>query len=228
MSKKFLSLLLIIITMSLSFSCALGETGGGTKIDCNILVNEGGSMTLLPSGNIGTVGKDIILGCMGLPGAFSGETSLTLSGSTGNDSIANVFPFQNNLGVNQDGSTDVVNFAIMILSPGSTDVAVDFFGEMISDVNSTLWTFNAAGAMSGSSTSSSSTSGSSPSSSSGSISSSSSSTSSTGGSASLCSSANSSCEATGSKNACRSCCSSGSKKCKSKCLKACKKIKIKK
>lgn len=210
------------------FMNAYSETGGGTKVDCNILVNEGGNTTLLPSGNTGTVGKDVILGCMGLPGAFTGDDSLTLSGSTGNNSIAQVFPFSNNITVNQDGSTNEVNFSIMILAPGSTDIAVDFFGAMNFDVNSTLWTFQEASSGSGGGMSSSSTSGGTTSTSSGG--SSSSSTSSSGGSSSdICSAASASqCKAKISRKECKSCCTSlANGQCIAKCLKGCKKTKKK-
>lgn len=228
MDMKFLCLVLIVFVMSTSSCPVLSETGGGTKIDCTILTNEGGNKTLLPSGNIGTVGKDVILGCMGLPGAFTGDSSLTLSGSTGNDSIANIFPFQNNLGVNPDGSTEVANFSIMILSSGNTDIAVDFAGNMNFDVNSTLWTFQepSSGGSDGSSMSGSSTSSGGTQSSSGSVS-----TTSSGGSSDICSAAiTQQCKAKKSRKECRACCGSvvaisSSDICKAKCLKKCKKSK---
>lgn len=221
MNKKILLLFLILTTISISSPYALSETGGGTKIDCSIVSNNGGSKILLPSGNKGTVGIDIILGCMGLPGAFTGDSTLTLSGSTGNDLIANVFPSTNNISVNPDGSTDLINFSVMVLSSGSTDIAVDFAGDMNFDVNSTLWTFEQGSSMSSSSTSSSTSSGSSAASSSGSPSMSS----------DICSAAiNGQCAKGDSRKDCKSCCSSvaaiaGDKKCKSKCFKKCKKLK---
>lgn len=233
MNKKFVPLLLALTIIFISLPYAFSETGGSTKIDCSILSNEGGTKLLAPSGNTGTVGIDIILGCMGLPGAFTGDDTLALSGSTGNGSIATVFPFSNNIIVNPDGGTDVINFSIMILSAGSTDIAVDFGGAMNFDVNSTLWTFKepSAGGSGGSSMSGSSTSSSSGSTSSSNTSSSSSGSSTSSMSASLCSAAiNGQCATGSSRKDCNSCCSSVAaiaedKKCKSKCKKKCKKLK---
>lgn len=214
MNKRILTLILIITLVSLTLPKAQSETGGSTKIDCTILTNEGGNTDLMASGNTGTVGKDVILGCMGLPGAFTGDTTLTISGSTGNESVATVFPFQNNLPVNSDGSTDTVNVSIMITSAGATDIAVDFAGEKNFDVNSTLWTFSSM-----STSSSTSTSGQ-PSSST-----SSSSTSSSGSVKVPCGSSISQCKSQSTKSQCKACCGSvKNKSCKSRCNKNCKKL----
>lgn len=226
MNKKIISLVLIVIALSISLPSAFSETGGGTKIDCSILMNEGGNKTLLPSGNTGTVGKDVILGCMGLPGAFTGDTSLTISGSTGSNSIAQVFPFSNNVPVNPDGSTQTVDISIMILSGGSTDVAIDFIGTTNLGVNSTLWTFS-GGSSTSSSSSSSSTSGQ-PSTSSSSSSSTSGqpSASSSGGetSATTCLASITQCKSQIFAAQCKSCCSAISgRKCKKNCKKKCRK-----
>ncbi len=124
-------------------SLALVEDG--SKIECSR--DDGGNHIVIPDRyftNFATVGQNITLTCMGKTGAFTGDSTVSLSGSTGNTSIVTVAPEIMLITVNIDGSTPDVPFIIMSTAPGSTDVVVDFFGSMNFDVFSTLWTFQEA------------------------------------------------------------------------------------
>lgn len=113
--------------------------------------------TLQNENNIGNVGQNIVILCMGQ--GLTGETMIELGGSTGDTSIAMVTPGAMFVDVNPDGSVTNIDFIVYASMTGQTDVAFDFIGSMTFEVLPTFWNFqggNGGNNMQGSSTSSSS------------------------------------------------------------------------
>lgn len=113
--------------------------------------------TLKPEGNVGNVGQNIVILCMGT--GLTGETMIELGGSTGDTNIATVSPGFMSVDVNPDGSVTNIDFIVHASMEGQTDVALDFIGSMTFEVLGTFWNFqqgNAGGNMGGGSSTSSS------------------------------------------------------------------------